>query len=140
MAMSDWRADFKREQAAFRRRHGYSELERILLDRAGKRVVLQEEPDLGPLLNEGEFVAGGRAVYQKMKACNCHGNAADLWRESAGHIQIATGWALSNGIWLQHSWGWDPHFEHIIETTEKRSLYYGFVLDYEQAEVFADFN
>ena len=138
--MSDFKRAFDEQQAAFRRQPGYDKLERMLLDRDGKRVAFREEPDIQTLLRRGEFMPGKRSELRRMASRSCHSNAADLWWNTEGRIRIVTGWALSkDGIWRQHSWGLDPEGK-VIETTERRKLYFGFVLNAEEAIAFADSN
>jgi hypothetical protein len=58
----------------------------------------------------------------RMLPSRCHENALTL---AVKHLaEWWTGFALSDdGIWRMHSWGF--HEGQVIETTEKRTLYYG---------------
>jgi len=78
----------------------------------------------------------------KMRDSRCHFNASNFWKnytdkngdESA---YICTGWAMSNdNIWRQHSWVCLRDSDSIIETTEDREIYYGFILNYEECNKF----
>lgn len=52
-----------------------------------------------------------------------------------------TGWALSkNGMWYQHTWIFLPFYDIIIETTERRISYYGFILEYPHIDKFLNDN
>lgn len=58
----------------------------------------------------------------------CHENVAKMHRRNPQRFAICTGYALSNdSIWRPHSWVLDKKNRRIIETTEKRVTYYGFV-------------
>jgi hypothetical protein len=60
---------------------------------------------------------------------------ATLWLESRGRIAIVTGYALSGGLWRQHSWGLEGGT--VIETTVRRTSYYGLELGLPDALRFA---
>jgi hypothetical protein len=59
-----------------------------------------------------------------------------MWLVSSGQIAIATGYALSGGLWRQHSWGLEG--DRVIEPTAPREKYFGFVLTEDEAAWFAD--
>ena len=68
---------------------------------------------------------------------HCHGNVAALY---ASGLKIATGYALKEGLWRQHSWGLENYrtksskvVERIVETTVKSDVYFGAVLNDRQA-------
>lgn len=58
----------------------------------------------------------------------CHRNVANKYQKSVkNNFKIITGYALSNNVWVQHSWGFNKH--GIIETTKiKFDAYYGYEL------------
>jgi hypothetical protein len=63
----------------------------------------------------------------------CHWNVAALYTAAKSNIQICYGYGLSpDGLWRQHSWAVDR--KGIVETTERRVLYYGYRLSAAEAE------
>lgn len=65
----------------------------------------------------------------------CHMNACLLWEQNQDQLFVATGYALSNdGLWRQHSWCVLPGARGagVIETTQRRELYYGYVMTLEE--------
>lgn len=73
-------------------------------------------------------------TFKLGKPSQCHQNVIDLWKDR--HIQhIYTGYGLSeDGLWRAHSWGIDityanddsPPIKTVIETTEERTIYFGY--------------
>jgi hypothetical protein len=120
-----------RNLAAFEENPRLAELETRLLDLGGTTALLfLREPRAGELLDRGRSFSGDGARRARGKKSDCHANAARLFCRSEGKVRIASGYALSpDGLWRQHSWGWDPEKSLVIETTEDRDLYYGYVLD-----------
>jgi hypothetical protein len=105
-----------------------------LLALGGDWVALQPEPDLNSLLNEGQLIKG-KVVLKRMTPCKCHSNCAQIWDKNPKTFRIATGWALSqDGIWRQHTWLLKE--KTVIETTEPKTMYYGIILDDEEANDF----
>jgi len=114
----------------------------ILLQAGGFAVVPTFESDLNRLLNpdRGILLDGREAVFVRGEPISCHSNAAVLWEKNKGQVRIMTGYALSpDGLWRQHSWNLDSRYVP-IESTEKRRLYYGFILTDKESEVFYDDN
>lgn len=108
-----------------------------LLAAAGIACAPQHEEDLDKLLSRGQFYNAYGARRMPGRPSECHGNTARLWDANRDRVQIVTGYALSpDGCWRQHSWGWLPDGQRVVETTEKRILYYGFILTEEEAEEF----
>jgi hypothetical protein len=104
----------------------------------GEEVVPHLEPDgfIDHLLKNGKLLQPAAVVMKRMKASDCHGNAATLFR--AGKGVIATGYALdADGLWRQHSWVLDKK-DRVIETTVRRVAYYGIVCDETGSGVVAD--
>ena len=102
-----------------------------LLSLGGDWVALEPECDLLAILNRGQLF-NGRVVFKKMAPHGCHRNCCEVWAERPRIYKIAIGWALSDdGIWRQHTW--ITKGRAIIETTEPRSLYYGFEMEREEA-------
>lgn len=124
----------------------FDTLEKKLLSIGGTRVAKQPEEDLDSMLSRGQVFFSKKVKRVKMKPCRCHGNAGVFWKnysEANGfdNIKIVTGWCLSkDGIWRQHSFLYQPMDNVIIETTEKRIVYFGFVLDLKESEVFHENN
>jgi hypothetical protein len=111
-------------------------LRRRLLSLGGLEVVPLPDPDLEVVLARGEVFDGRRPTLRPDRASSCHSNVARLWR-ATDETRIVTGWALTaDGLWRQHSWALDLG-GRVIETTEKRILYYGAVLAGAEAEAFA---
>jgi hypothetical protein len=108
-----------------------AELERRLLDLGGTMALLfLPDPHIGELLERGRYFPGARALMRLGAPSCCHGNVAMLHIESRGEVRIAHGYALSDdGLWRQHSWGVSAEDGRIIETTERRVRYYGFMLN-----------
>jgi hypothetical protein len=53
-----------------------------------------------------------------------------LFVRTKGEVRIATGYTLSaDGLWRQHSWGLDAGDGRVLETTERRVRYRGYVLN-----------
>jgi hypothetical protein len=113
-------------------------LEVKLLSAGGDSVCYSAEPHLTEIIERGIFFPGKSRTI-KGAPSHCHGNVSILWSEIEG-FKIATGWALTkDGMWRQHSWG---RIDGIltIETTVKRSRYFGFVLNDSEAKDFAKQN
>lgn len=107
-------------------------------------MVYRYEPDLELLLRRGEPF-DGPAEFIAGEERNCHSNAAQLWNSNRATLTIATGYALSdNGLWRQHSWVMRKQAEaeqcRILETTVKRTRYFGFILNDSEAESFFENN
>lgn len=112
----------------------FTQLEQRLLSMGGKMVVPRREPDQDKVLSYGRLWSGP-VKFVKGLPCNCHGNVAGLWRRNPKRYHIATGWALSeDGLWRQHSWIVDGRT--VIETTNPREKYFGFVLTPLEAQQF----
>jgi hypothetical protein len=66
----------------------------------------------------------------------CHDNACLLWAARQDTLVLATGYCLDDdGLWRQHSWCVDVSGPRpaIVETTQRRLLYFGFALDADEA-------
>lgn len=119
-------------------------LKEKLLSFAGEAVCLPGyEEDLENILNYGQFWLGYDLKLVKGQTCRCHANASRIWEKNKDIMTICTGYALSDdGMWRQHSWvaQKQPCMHQIIETTERRVLYFGFALTPELCEKFAENN
>lgn len=107
----------------------------------GIRVAGDFEEDLDNMLSRGQRFSPKKVKSVRMTSCRCHGNSGIFWHNYSNehgfdNVQIATGWCLSeDGIWRQHSFVYQPIDNIIIETTVKRKIYFGFVLDLEESEL-----
>lgn len=125
----------------------WKQFREILLGWGGKLVCAQYEEDMGKLLSCGVGIKW-RPRHDKVQLgepSRCHANAARLWEDDPDNISIMTGWALSkDGIWRQHTWvitcEMPPKTGRIIETTEKRLVYFGYRMTKKEAERFAEEN
>lgn len=114
------------------------ELKRLLLALGGHEVVAPVVPDLTiPFMIANGIVFPSRVVLRKMQDSYCHVNAAELWRKKQhGIIAVGSGYALSeDGLWCLHSWGLDDR-GYVIETTVKRTRYFGIVMGGHTADMF----
>jgi hypothetical protein len=113
----------------------FAKLRKVLLGIGGAEVVPRPEPDLENILSRGVSFPGEAAVLQPGVPSQAHQHVARLWKAGAGRIRIATGWALSNdGLCRQHSWGVNDQTP--IETTERRRIYFGYILSESEAKQF----
>lgn len=112
-------------------------LKKILLEIGGWSVCIHHEPDLPKILTRGrKFPGKSRTV--RGEDSQCHSNVGNLY-ENNKNFQICTGYGLTrDGMWRQHSWGLVQNT--VIETTEKRIAYFGFVLTEEEAGEFCYWN
>ena len=111
-----------------------------LLTFGGEQACMPNvEEDLHNILNRGQFWYGDRIKIMKGEDRRCHRNSSELWWNNKDKLCIATGYALSeDGMWRQHTWCINvrPRVNQIIETTEKRIAYFGFVITYKEAMKF----
>ncbi len=122
-------------------RSKHAELRRRLLSLGGEGVALHHEEDIDLILSKAVPTLGSKAELIRGQPCRCHANSGFLYDGNKDSIRVVTGWALSkDGCWRQHTWAvalWKPKSKdgsHLIETTEKRVAYYGFVLTKKQCE------
>lgn len=111
-----------------------------LLSFAGEEVCMMggEDDETLSILHCGQFWTGIDAIMKEGQPSQCHLNSFNLWaedRKMMSHIiYLCTGYALSDdGMWRRHSWCIRKSINTIIETTEPRILYYGYVLNDIQA-------
>jgi hypothetical protein len=88
---------------------------RVVLTHGGELVVppMVPEPDLDLLLAAG--VPQGPAVAASDPGGNCHANVAKLWIDN-DIAAVGTGYALSEQLWRQHSWG--VHADGTVQETK----------------------
>jgi hypothetical protein len=126
----------------------FKDLENILLSNSGDKVLEIYEEDLKELIENGEFFGDFDADIQliEMTPSKCHRNCAEFYKNfmdehnSPDELFIITGWALLDGLWIQHSWLYSPFDNIIIETTVKRDNYYGYFLKGQKLEDFLFLN
>jgi hypothetical protein len=121
----------KTEQA-FKERPHLRKLHRRLLKIGGAAVVLWNgtngEEITAALLKLGSIDNGREAILRLGNPSDCHENSARLHQQEPQRYEVRTGYALSeDGIWRPHSWVFDANTDDIIETTEARVTYFGFV-------------
>lgn len=125
---------------------GLAKLREKLLSIGGEEVCLQFEDDLKNLMKRGRVFPSTGAKMSKGEPCHCHTNCCALWDANKNQTQIVVGWGLSaDGIWRQHTFCWQPASGHprrgrVIETTQKRVIYFGFKLSRREAKEFCGAN
>lgn len=127
------------KQFAFKNKD-LEKLKQKLLKIGGWAVVLPggEQPDIEEYFSRGK-TSIGNSTLRLGQPCQCHYNSSMLWLKSKGKIKICTGYALSeDGIWRVHTWGLQKN--KIIETTEKRVMYYGYTLSRIESAFFSEIN
>jgi hypothetical protein len=115
-------------------------LKKALLKIGGWAAVIPNiEPDLLKILERGRRFPG-RSKTMRGEPCRCHSNSALCWDENRELCRICTGYALSkDGVWRQHSWVL-TNDGTVVETTEKRVQYFGYVLTEKECEEFLESN
>lgn len=101
-----------------------------LLSISGESVKLGVDTDneVRRMLESGRIFTN-EIVYLPGQPNRCHSNVADRSRKTKG-FNIVSGYALSNGEWVCHSWGYNKHKNCIFETTRNNySQYYGYELN-----------
>ena len=121
----------ERNRAALADERRRVELELRLLDLGGFMALLfLPDHQIGDLLDRGRFFPGSGARSRRGEDSACHANASMQFVLTEGAVHIASGYALSpDGLWRQHSWGVDAEDGRVVETTERRVRYFGFVLN-----------
>src|SRR5262249_3506517 len=107
-------------------------LRKHLLSVGGIAVVLwngtNDRNVASKLVALGRAQRGDKAILRRGRQSEGHENSAELHRADPGRYSVYTGYALSNdGIWRPHSWAHDGVKRQIIETTERRAVYFGLV-------------
>ncbi len=117
-----------------------------LLEFGGDAVCMPygSDEDTPAIYEFGQLWSGISAKMMKGQPSMCHTNACELWalNKKDHDVHICTGYALSeDGMWREHSWliKKTPRSYQLIETTKKRLLYYGYVLDdYRATDLYYD--
>jgi hypothetical protein len=101
------------------------------------------EDEYNEMMERGQLWYGDRIKMLKGEPHRCHSNSAELWNANRNNpdvkVLLATGYALSSdGLWCQHSWlvQVKPRANQIIETTEKRIAYFGYLMTEDESEKF----
>ena len=106
-------------------------------------IIEKYEEDYDKLMSRGELFEDYSVEIIKGEQSRCHQNCAifidGLDEDSKPYYEIATGWALLNNEWQQHSWIIDVN-GIIIETTIDRDKYFGFILNVYETVDFIDDN
>ena len=99
------------------------------------KLGLDTEEEQVRMLNDGR-VYDEKVNFVSGMPSQCHRNVSDKYQKSAKHgFKIVSGYALNNGSWLQHSWGFNKN--GIVETTKiKFDAYYGYELTPEESSEF----
>jgi hypothetical protein len=115
-------------------------LKRILLNIGGWSVCVPfKETDLEKIIQRGKRFPG-RSKTMKGEPCQCHANSASCWEQNRELCKICTGYALTrDGMWRQHSWVFTNNGV-VVETTQKRVQYFGFILTEKECESFLENN
>ncbi len=123
-----WKADAASERPL-------TELERRLLGLGGDAVNRQahDDPHAAQLLERGQ-VFDLPVRMKRGEPHGCHGNSAGLWGEDVRRHRLVTGYGLSGGRWVQHSWVLGDRV--IYETTIRFERYFGAVLTDDEAAHF----
>ena len=108
--------------------YNFNPLKEKLLKYGGERVSDTYEEDLDKLLTRGELFEPDEVVVRRMTPSKCHRNCSDVYKKNK-NLKIVTGWALLDKVWIQHTWLYDNEYNEIIETTEWRERYFGFILN-----------
>jgi len=113
------------------------QLEQKLLSIGGNIVMLglDTEEERLRMINDGEVYQGAVSKMSGMPN-RCHSNVACYYKtfEPKG-FKIITGYALNEGMWIQHTWG--KLGDKIIETTPLDwEIYYGYELNPREAQSF----
>ena len=113
-----------------------------LLKVLGQGVVtlgLDTNEELELLLEKGKAWNNSDIKRRKGEPNQCHRNSAILY-EQKSTWKIASGYALFEGRWVQHSWIIDA-YKRVGETTPiKFEKYYGYILTKKESKVFVDEN
>jgi len=113
----------------------FIKLKHVLLQYGGDAVVPVYVENLNKILNHGQLFNSKKVKIVRGTLCQCHSNSIKLYRII--NCNIATGWALSSDdkLWRRHSWCVDTK-ETILETTIRREMYYGYLLDESEVDEF----
>lgn len=99
------------------------------------KLGLDTDDEQNRMLNDGRLYTE-KVNFVSGIPNQCHRNVSDKYQKSNKHsFKIVSGYSLSNGTWLQHSWGFNRN--NIIETTKINfDMYYGYELTPEESDEF----
>jgi hypothetical protein len=127
---------YEEARQAARAHKSFPALEAKLLAIGGTTVVPWPDPHIELIIQRGQVSAGTPPKSVRGRPSRCHHNVALHYLADPRACQIATGYGLTaaDGCWRQHSWLWDGM--QVVETTTKRDIYFGVVLDRVEAAGF----
>jgi hypothetical protein len=110
----------------------FEKLEAKLLALGGKEVLPWPAFLTDITLERGRIfdVAGRKHIAGVPNYCHHNSAVRYLHRHhfgGRGACHIATGYGLSDDLWMRHTWLWDD--KRVVETTFDFSLYYGVILN-----------
>lgn len=88
------------------------------------------------LLKEGRSFDAVKLRHRKDKTGDCHANTCRIWT-NCEDLQLVTGYALINKLWLQHIWLWNPTKSKLVDVKKPAKKYFGVVLSEQQAHKLA---
>lgn len=118
----------------------YQQLEKRLLELGGRALVFRPMHYIlmASILEHGQSFGATGAKLVKGEPSNCHQNVVERWSTHKNKYRMVHGYGLSSdGLWRQHSWLLDAK-DRVIETTVPRVMYYGFILEGDLADWFAE--
>ncbi|MCD8084592.1 MAG: hypothetical protein LUE86_14065 [Clostridiales bacterium] len=137
-----WSTGYRRNDITPEMRKMFTLRDRLLAFGGSEACLPIRDQDYDALMEYGQVWIGHQHItLRKGVPSRCHENSCYQWlkyrNQNTGTFGIATGYALSqDGMWRQHSWCIlkKPRSYRIIETTERRELYYGFCMTGEIAQ------
>lgn len=132
----------ERADAYFKEQPELKTLNEKLLSFGGDMVCFSgTEEDLDKILSRGLLLQGLRSKLMKGRNSQCHSNSSRLWSVNKEKVKIVTGYALSKDedglrVWRCHTWAIENSTNRLIETTIRRKLYFGYILDEDESHEF----
>jgi len=116
-------------------------LTRFLVAIGGVAACVNLEEDAEKIMSRGKMFRGYNARMMRGEPSNCHANSVRLFLNNTKTLELCTGYAMSrDGVWRQHSWCFARKSKIVVETTTRRVLYFGFILNRDEMEHFAFHN
>lgn len=102
-----------------------------LMSFGGEAVCLPDkDPCIQKVLRYGQLWIQDQVYCTPMVDNQCYINSLLLTEGDNSDLYMCTGYALSDdGMWREHGWVIDKKNGNIVETTTKRVLYYGCVMN-----------
>ena len=100
--------------------------------------------EIKDLLERGKEFRDDHPTKKKGEPNQCHRNVSIFYANTLKKLKksnwkIVTGYAISDGKWVAHSWLLNTTYNSISETVKiKFQAYYGYVLTCEESEKFCD--